>query len=192
MGDAAPIVMSALMFAGSAQFAALAVLAADGSVAAAVGAGILLNLRYLPMGIALAPSLHGGPLRRALVGQGMVDASWALANRGGGRFDPAFMVGASLPSYPAWVGGTAIGVLAGDAIGDPERLGLDAMFPAFFLGLLLAGELRDGGFAVKVALLGAAIALALVPVAPPGVPVIAASAAALLGLRGTSRAEEER
>ena len=145
MGDAAPIAMSALMFAGSAQFAALAVLAADGSVAAAVGAGILLNLRYLPMGIALAPSLHGGPLRRALIGQGMVDASWALANRGGGRFDPAFMVGATLPSYPAWVGGTAIGVLAGDAIGDPERLGLDAMFPAFFLGLLLAGELRDGG-----------------------------------------------
>ena len=73
----------------------------------------------------------------------MVDASWAMASRGGGRFDPAFMVGATVPNYPAWVGGTAIGVLAGDLIGDPERLGLDALFPAFFLALLVT-ELGPG------------------------------------------------
>ena len=73
--------MSAVVFAGSAQFAALAVLAAGGDPAAAVIAGILLNARYIPMGIALAPSLRGGPLRRALIGQGMVDASWAMAMR---------------------------------------------------------------------------------------------------------------
>jgi predicted branched-subunit amino acid permease len=174
--------MSAVVFAGSSQFAAVAVLAAGGGPAAAVAAGILLNLRYVPMGIALAPSLGGGALRRALTGQAMIDASWAMANRGGGRFDGTFMVGATLPSYPAWVAGTAAGVLAGDLLGNPESLGLDAMFPAFFLGLLLAGELRDGGLAVVVAALGAAIALVLVPFAPPGVPVIAASAAALLGL----------
>ena len=52
--------MSALLFAGSAQFAATAVLAAGGGAAAAIAAGILLNLRYVPMGIALAPSLRGG------------------------------------------------------------------------------------------------------------------------------------
>ncbi|HEX2467042.1 MAG TPA: hypothetical protein VHJ54_02445 [Solirubrobacterales bacterium] len=93
------------------------------------------------------------------------------------------MVGATLPSYPYWVGGTAIGVLAGDAIGDPERLGLDALFPAFFLALLI-GELRGGRLAVAAARLGAAIALVLTPLTPPGVPIIAASAAALLGLIG--------
>ena len=87
--------------------------------AAAIAAGILLNLRYVPMGIALAPSLRGGPLRRAAIGQAMIDFSWAAASRGGGRFDPAFMVGATAPSYPCWVGGTAIGVFAGDLIGDP-------------------------------------------------------------------------
>jgi predicted branched-subunit amino acid permease len=92
------------------------------------------------------------------------------------------MIGATLPSYPAWVGGTAIGVLAGDAIGDPDRLGLDAIFPAFFLALLVGGELRSGRRAITAALPGASIALALTPMTPAGVPVIAASAAALLGL----------
>ncbi len=104
MGSVAPIVMSALMFAGSAQFAAAAVLTAGGGAAAAVAAGILLNLRYGPMGIALAPSLRGGPLRRAAIGQAMIDFSWAAASRGGGRgFDVPFMIGATTPSYPCWV-----------------------------------------------------------------------------------------
>src|SRR5829696_1892185 len=60
MGTVAPIVMSAVVFAGSSQFAALAVLAAGGGAGAAIVAGILLNARYGPMGIALAPSLQGG------------------------------------------------------------------------------------------------------------------------------------
>ena len=182
LGAAPAVVMSAVVFAGSAQFAALAVLAAGGDPAAAVVAGVLLNARYIPMGIALAPSLRGGPLRRALIGQGMVDASWAMAMRGGGRFDPAFMIGATLPSYPFWVGGTLLGVLVGDSIGDPGAFGLDALFPAFFLGLLIGGEPLTGRRTVAAALLGAAIAAALLPFAPPGVPIIAASAAALIGL----------
>lgn len=182
MGVAAPIVMSALVFAGSAQFGALAVLAAGGEVVAAVAAGVLLNARYIPMGIALAPSLSGGAWRRALIGQAMIDFSWAAAARSGGEFDWRFMLGATAPAYPAWVGGTAIGVLAGDLIGDPEALGLDAIFPAFFLSLLLAGEASTGRRAVIAALLGGAIALALVPWAPPGVPVIVACLAALIGL----------
>jgi predicted branched-subunit amino acid permease len=182
MGDVAPIVMSALVFAGSAQFAALAVLAAGGGAAAAIAAGILLNLRYLPMGIALAPSLRGGPLRRAAVGQTMVDFSWAVASRGGGRFDPDLMMGATAPAYPLWIVGTAVGVFAGDLIGDPAALGLDAMFPAFFLCLLVEGEFGPGLPRI-VAAIGTLVALALIPFTPAGVPIIAASAAALLGLR---------
>jgi branched chain amino acid efflux pump len=190
MGSAAAIAMSALVFAGAAQFAATAVLAAGGDPATAILAGILLNARYVPMGIALAPSLRGGALGRAAVGQTMIDASWAMANLGRGRFDPAFMVGATAPSYPCWVLGTVVGVLAGDAIGDPDRLGLDALFPAFFLALLFAGELRTGRRAWVAAALGAATSLALVDFVPPGVPVIAASAAALIGLLGTAEMGE--
>ena len=75
-------------------------------------------------------------------------------------------------------------MLGGTLLGDPATLGLDAMFPAFYLALL-AEEMRDRA-ALSSALLGAAIALCLVPFAPPGIPVVAASAAALLGLRGRS------
>ena len=137
MGTAAPIVMSAVVFAGSAQFAALAVLRAGGGAGAAILAGVLLNARYIPMGVALAPSLRGGPVRRAAVGQTMIDASWAMSIREGGLFDPDYMIGATFPNYFTWVGGTAVGVFAGDLIGDPEALGLDALFPAFFLALLV-------------------------------------------------------
>ena len=197
MGVIAPVVMSAIVFAGSAQFGALAVLAAGGGPIAAVAAGVLLNARYVPMGIALAPSLDHRPARRALIGQGMIDFSWAAAARQGGSFDWRFMLGATTPAYPSWVGGTAVGVLAGDLIGDPEQLGLDAIFPAFFLTLLLAGEVSTGRRAVVAALLGGAIALALIPWAPPGVPVIAACLAALIGLdregrRGTAAEAEVR
>ena len=182
-GVVAPVVFSVIAFSGSAQFAVAAVLGAGGAVVPAVVAAVLLNARFLPMGVAVAPFLKGRPFRRALEGQAVVDASWALANRGGGRFDREFLIGATLPQYAAWVGGTVIGVLAGDFVGDPERLGLDVIFPAFFLALLV-GELRGGRRVVAVALLGAGLALALVPVAPAGVPVIAACAAALLGLWG--------
>ena len=180
MGEVAPIVMSAIVFAGSAQFAATAVLADGGSAAAAIVAGILLNLRFLPMGIAIAPSVRGGVPWRALAGQAIIDASWALANRGGGRFDVHYMVGATLVNYPAWVAGTAIGVFGSEALGDASDLGLDAIFPAFFLGLL-ANELRDRR-AIAAAAIGAAVALALTPFTPAGVPVLAACAGALLGL----------
>jgi predicted branched-subunit amino acid permease len=182
IGALPALAMSALVFAGSAQFGSVAVLASGGGVGAAVVAACLLNSRYLPMGIALAPSLRGSRLLRALYGNTMIDASWAMANRGGGRFDPDFMVGATIPSYPAWVGGSVLGVFAGDLIGDPDALGLDALFPAFFLALLFS-EVR-GGRPVAAAVIGAALALSLTPLVPPGVPVIAASAAALIGLWG--------
>ena len=184
-GVVAPIVFSVITFSGSAQFAVVAVMGAGGGALAAIVAAVLLNARFLPMGVAVAPFLKGGPLRRALEGQAVIDASWALASRGGGRFDREFMIGATIPQLAAWIGGTAIGAVGGNFIGDPERLGLDVVFPAFFLALL-AEELRAGGRTIAVALIAAALSLALVPFVPAGVPVIAACAAALLGLRGRS------
>jgi 4-azaleucine resistance transporter AzlC len=181
MGAFAAIAMSILVFAGAAQFASVSILAAGGSLASAVSAGLLINSRFLPMGLAVAPALKGDRLRRAAEGQTMIDASWALANRGDGTFDRQLMMGATIPQAAAWWVGTAIGALGGALLGDPEALGLDAMFPAFYLALLFE-ELGDRSM-VSSALLGAAIALVLVPFAPPGIPVVAASAAALLGLR---------
>ncbi len=184
-GAVPTIASSIIICSGSAQFAVAAVLGSGGGVLAAVIAAVLLNARFGPMGLAIAPYLRGGPLRRALEGQAVVDASWALASRGGGRFDREFMIGATIPQVVAWVGGTAVGALGGDFVGDPEKLGLDVVFPAFFV-VLLVGELRGSRSPMVVALVAAVLALTLVPFTPPGVPVIAACAAALLGLRRSS------
>jgi 4-azaleucine resistance transporter AzlC len=182
IGGVEAVAMSALVFAGAAQFGAIAVLAAGGGPLAAIIAGILLNSRYVPMGVALAPSLKGSRARRALTAQAMVDYSWAAAMRGNGEFDRRFMIGATVPMYVTWTLGTALGVVGGDLVGDPQALGLDAMFPAFFLALLLGGEAGSAPRAVVAAAVGGVIALVLIPIAPPGVPVIAACLAALVGL----------
>ena len=177
------IVMSAVVFAGAAQFAAISIIAAGGGLGAAIGAAALMNARFLPMGIAFAPSLPSRALLRAGQGQTVVDASWAMANQGDGRFDRHFLFGASAVQYATWVLGTALGAFGGSALGDPRALGIDALFAACFLALLLP-ELRDAR-SRGVALASALIALALVPLVPPGVPVLAASVAALGGLKRT-------
>jgi 4-azaleucine resistance transporter AzlC len=181
MGSIAPVVMSATTFAGSAQFAVASVLEASGGVAAAVAAGLLLNARYAPMSVVAAPGFRGSWFRRLLTSQLIVDESWALAARRGSPFDLSFMLGAGAVLYPTWVGSTVIGVLAGDLVGDPERLGLDAAFPALFLALLV--PMLRSRQAVAAALLGGLIALVLTPVAAPGVPIVAAGLACLVGLR---------
>jgi 4-azaleucine resistance transporter AzlC len=183
----AAIAMSAIVFAGSAQFTAIAIIAQGGTVAAAVLAAALVNSRFLPMGVALGPSLPGGPLRRAAQGQAIVDASWGIAGRGDGTFDRWLLFGSTAVQYAGWVGGTIAGALGGNVLGDPETLGLDAIYPAFFLALLI-GELGDRRSRL-VAALGALIAVALVPVAPAGIPVLAASLAALVGLHLSARAD---
>jgi 4-azaleucine resistance transporter AzlC len=184
MGVLAPLVMSATTFAGSAQFAVSSILGAGGGAAAAIAAAVLLNARYAPISISVAPLFLGGRLRRLLESQLIVDESWALASRGGGRFDRRILLGAGLLLYVSWVSGTAVGVLAGDALGNPKDLGLDGAFPALFLALL-APQLRAPRAALAAAT-GAAIALALIPVTPAGTPIIAASVACLLGLRRRS------
>jgi branched chain amino acid efflux pump len=177
MGSVAPIFMSVVVFSGAAQLGSLAVLKAGGGVGAAIAAGVLLNARYLAMGVALAPSLRGRPLSRAAFAMAVVDSSWASASKGDGTFDPWYMVGVTTPQYVGWVLGTVIGVFAGRAIGNPQDLGLDALFPAFFVALLLA-EVR-GPRRVAAAGGGAGIALTLTPVAPAGLPILAAAAAAV-------------
>ena len=179
MGALGAVVMSATTFAGSAQFAAASILRDGGGAVAAIVAAVLLNARYVPLGISVASIFPGSRRRRLVEAQLIVDESWALSGRSG-RFDYRVLVGAGLLLYPLWVGGTWVGTVVGDLL-DPEAIGLDAAFPALFLALL-APYLRSRR-ALAAALAAAAITLVLLPVAPPGVPIVAASAAALLGLR---------
>jgi 4-azaleucine resistance transporter AzlC len=180
-GVLAPVVMSATTFAGSAQFAAASVIGDAGTVAAAVAAALLLNARYGPIGVSVSPWLRGSAMSRLVQAQLVVDENWALAAREGGRFDRGVLLGAGVTLYVCWVIGTAVGAVVGDAFGDPATLGLDAAFPALFLALLVPqlGDRRK----LQAAILGAGIALILTPLAPVGVPIVAASGACLLGAR---------
>jgi 4-azaleucine resistance transporter AzlC len=181
MGVVAPIVMSATTFAGSSQFAVASILDEGGGLAAAIVAALLLNARYAAIGVSVAPLFRGSRPRRLLEAQLIVDESWALSARPDGTFDRRVLLGAGLTLYVTWVLGTALGVLGGGFLGDPERLGLDAAFPALFL-VLLAGQLTSRR-AVAAALAGGSIALILLPFTPPGVPIVVAVLGCLVGLR---------
>jgi predicted branched-subunit amino acid permease len=175
----APVVMSAIVFSGAAQFAILAVLGAGGSVVAAIVAATLVASRFLAISVAIGPSMRGGPVRRAIEGQAVVDASLGLGKLEEGRYGPRRLIGSTAPQYAGWLLGTVAGVLLGDQITDPKALGLDALFPAFFL-VLVVGELTDRASRVTAAV-GGLIALALIPLTPPGIPVIVACVAVLAG-----------
>jgi 4-azaleucine resistance transporter AzlC len=178
-GTVAPIVMSAIVFSGAAQFATLAVLAGGGSVITAIVAATLVASRFLAIGVALGPSMRGSSVRRALEGQAVVDASLILARTGEASYGVKRLIGATLPQYVGWTLGTVAGVLAGASIPDPKSLGLDALFPAFFL-VLVWTELNTRPARVT-ALAATVTAVVLIPVAPPGIPVVAASLAVLVG-----------
>jgi predicted branched-subunit amino acid permease len=172
--------MSALVFAGSAQFAAIAILGAGGGVVAAVLAGALLNLRYLAVGAAVAPVLPGGPLRRLLLGQLVVDESYVLGVAAGkdGRPDARTVLITGALLYGCWVLGTTAGVLLGPVFGEPKRFGLDAAFPALFVALLW--PMLTNRRAIRAAVAGGAAGLVLAPFTPPGVPLAVAAAVGLL------------
>lgn len=179
MGVVAPIVMSLTTFAGSAQMAAATVMQDGGAVAAAVTAAILLNLRYVAIGVSVAPSLRGRRARRLAEAQLATDESWAIS-QDSGRVNRERLLGAGLVLLVAWTVGTIAGVFGGSALGDPATYGFDAMFPALFLALL-AGQI-DGPRTRAAALAGGLIALAFTPLLPAGMPIVAAVAGAALAL----------
>lgn len=172
---------SILVFSGSAQFAAVTVLGQGGTAAAAIGTGLLLNLRSLAFGLALAPALRGSRPWRALVSQLMIDESTAVATT---QPDPrlrryAFVV-SGLAVFVTWNLATALGATAFSSAGSlVERLGIDATVPAVFLALLWP-RIRQQPHTV-IALAGATIALLAVPLAPAGVPILLAGSAVVLG-----------
>ena len=187
-GTAAPLVFSAFTFSGSAQFSLLTTLQ-TGSAVAAVASAVLINARYLVMGVALNESLRGSRAWRAVQAQALVDASFMVAHRGGGRFDVPRLMGATAPQWVCWLLGTLTGLLLRPDPALLDRLGADVVFPAFFL-LLVLDEVRSLQ-AAAAALCGAAIAAGLLLVTEPGYALLAATAGAVVGLMpGRPEAED--
>ncbi|MGK5674210.1 AzlC family ABC transporter permease [Micromonospora sp. URMC 106] len=170
----ATVAMSLLVFAGGAQFMAVGLVAA-GSPLAAVLAGLLLNARHLPFGLALADSMGRPPWRRLLGSHLMTDeaTAFALARPAGAARRRAFWLAGTV-LFLTWNLGTVLGVLAGGAVGDPAAFGLDAAFPAGLIAMLLP-SLRDRDTR-RMALAGAVLAVLATPLLPAGLPVLLALA----------------
>jgi len=176
------VAMSSLVFAGAAQFMAIGVLASGGGALAALVAALLLNVRHLPFGMAVADALGDRLVGRLAGSHLLIDESvaFAMAQHDQARRRAAYWA-CGLALFVAWNCGSLIGALAGQAIGEPDKLGLDAAFPAGLLALLMP-SLRESP-AAMVAALGAAVALATTPVLPAGLPVLLS----LVGLVAVAR-----
>tara|TARA_Y100001936_G_scaffold248719_1_gene297265 strand:+ start:1663 stop:2355 length:693 start_codon:yes stop_codon:yes gene_type:complete len=168
---------SSLVFGGSSQIAAVSVLADEGTVIAAVTAGLLLNLRSLAFGVSMAPSLKGSFLWRAGVSQLMIDESTAIgSSQSTHELRRYGYLWGGLSVFVLWNATTLIGVsVLSEAESLITDLGIDATIPAAFLGLIW-NKLENVKHRV-VALIGAITALILIPITPAGIPVIAAASA---------------
>jgi 4-azaleucine resistance transporter AzlC len=176
-----PAAQSVLVLAGASEFLFIGIVAAGGSPIAAALAGLLVNSRHLPYGLALPP-VTGRGWRRLLGTHVMNDESvvFGLAQPDLPRQRAAYWA-CGLGVLICWPGGAVLGGLIGSAVHDTSAFGLDAMFPAVILALIVK-DLRNARM-LRAALAGAAIALAATPFLPAGLPVLLALAAVLLLVR---------
>jgi 4-azaleucine resistance transporter AzlC len=174
--------LSLLAFTGGTQFAVVGVVAGGGSAAAALAGGLLLGSRNTLYAMRLSPLLRVRGVRRLLAALGTIDESTAMAIA---QPTPQLSRVAFWWTFGGvftfWNLSTLLGALAGSVV-EPADFGLDAVVPAAFLALL-APRLRDGVLERRIAVAGAVIAAALIPITPPGVPVLAACGALLLAAR---------
>jgi 4-azaleucine resistance transporter AzlC len=182
-----PAAQSMLVLAGASEFLFVGIVAAGGSPIAAALVGLLVNSRHLPYGLALPditgpPGVTGQRWGKLLGTHVMNDESvvFALAQPDLRRKRAAYWA-CGLGVLVCWPGGAVIGALIGSAMHDTGAFGLDAMFPAVILALIVK-DLRETRM-LRAALAGAAIALAATPFLPAGLPVLLALAAVLLLVR---------
>jgi len=179
--------MSLLVFTGASQFAAVGIVGAGGSGAAAIGSALLLAARNTLYGPVVERWFRRDRVVvRAALAQVVIDESTGVgaaqttdADRRRG------FIATGIGVYVLWNLGTLVGAVAGDLVGDLERWGLDAAFPASFVALL-APHLRHRPGRVA-ACSAAAIAVATVPVLPVGVPILLTAVGAAVALIDAER-----
>jgi predicted branched-subunit amino acid permease len=165
--------LSLLVFTGASQFALVGVLGAGGSALAAVASALLLGSRNTLYAVRLSSLVPQRGPRRVLAAQLTIDESTGMATAAPPALAATgfWVTGAAV--YVLWNLTTLLGALGAARLGDPGVLGLDAAVPAAFLALLWP-QLRERP-RVVVALAGGLVALAAVPFAPAGVPVLLAA-----------------
>lgn len=182
--------LSLLVFSGASQFAVVGVVAAGGAPISGAATGLMLGTRNTLYGLKLASLLRLRGVRRIAGAQFVIDESTAMALK---PKDPANarvgFLATGISVFVLWNLATFVGALAGRSIGDPSAYGLDAAVPAAFLALLWPRLTTMRARAT--ALVAASLALLLVPVTRPGLPIIAAAGIAFLAaLRGDEPSRE--
>ncbi len=177
LGLGAALAMSVAVYSGSAQLAA-ANLMQGGQVALATLAVtiVLMNARYLMFGAAVQPWLRQARPAQVVASLLLMgDANWILTMRAieRGETDRAYLAGAGVPIFVGWIGGTAVGVLAGAVLPDPRLMAADLMLPAFAVAMM-AMMVRHRRAVILPAAAGAATGVAALPLAGAGLAVIAA------------------
>jgi 4-azaleucine resistance transporter AzlC len=179
-----PAAQSVLVLAGASEFLFVGIVAAGGNPLAAAAAGLLVNARHLPYGLALPDGIigPGHPMKRLVGSHLMNDESvvFALAQEDLSGKRAAYWA-CGLGVLLCWPAGAVLGALIGSVITDTGAFGLDAMFPAVILALIVPA-LRDRQLR-RAAVIGAVIALATTPFLPPGLPELLALAALLTQTR---------
>jgi 4-azaleucine resistance transporter AzlC len=168
-----PVLLSVVVFAGAAQFLFVGVVASGGNPLAGVAAGLLVNTRLVPLGLAVGDLLGPGWLRRLVGAHLLVDETVAFTNsqaRPEQRRAAYWSCGAAL--FACWNLGVLLGAAGGGWVTDTDALGLDAAFPAVLLALVLP-SLRDP-LTRRTAAVGAFIALIASLWLPAGLPVLVA------------------
>lgn len=178
---------SVLVFTGGSQFAAVGVLRDGGAPASAIASALLLGLRLLAYGVVMTPHLLGPRWKRALESHLMIDESVAVGLGAGEPSNVRYGYRwAGLSVFVLWNVSTVAGALVGSNAGDLiEKFGIDAAIPASFLALVWP-RLLDERQRI-IALVGAVIAATLIPLAPPGIPILAAGLAAFVGIARARR-----
>lgn len=172
-------VLSLLMFTGASQFALAGVVAAGGAPLSGAATALLLGTRNTLYGLRMAPLLRWRGWRRAAAAHVLIDESTAMSvNRDTTAGARLGFLTTGVAVFVLWNLATALGAFAGEAVGDPRTFGLDAAVGAAFLALLWP-RLQDRRN-VLVGVLAALVALSMVPITAPGVPVLAAGGVALL------------
>jgi 4-azaleucine resistance transporter AzlC len=168
-----PIVLSLVVFAGGAQFAAVGTVLSGGSAVAAVATGLLLNTRLLPFSFSVSDVLRGGgPLRQVFGAHLVTDETVALAiTEPEPERRSAVFWACGVPLFVCWNIGVAVGALAGARIGDTDAFGLDAAFPAVLVALVLPA-LNTRRIRLSAGI-GGAVAVLSTPFLAAGLPVLA-------------------
>ncbi|AVH24848.1 AzlC family ABC transporter permease [Nocardia cyriacigeorgica] len=175
-----PVVLASTVLAGGSEFLFFGILTAGAGPLAAASAGLLVNARHLPYGLSM-PDVFGSGVRRLLGVHLMVDESVAFALAPGDlerRRSAYWLCGLGIAL--CWPLGALAGAVIGSVVPDTAAFGLDAVFPAVLLALILPA-LRDRA-TLRAASVGAGIAVLTTPFVPAGLPVLLALAGLIFAL----------